>query len=355
MKIAWVRGAESLSFNRPHTFFVLGVRGSGKSSLLEHIGERYLERGHAVLYLFGSKDGEGLAWLRSPWVKEKKVLLIHGDNVDVTCPFDTRPVGKISLRDFGNYDILVSASPLYSSPNDEFRQVARLQDLLYKRLSWRRLVYVIVRESSNLYYSRIKLGEDQLSAKASMIYLVREARHMGMALGLDTLKFTAVDSDLRVLIDFLFYKSLGLHGLPRDQWWIYRYFDPNAMQRLRPNEFVVVSRRGSLGCGVFPEIPWHKQEKEDILNRLGIRVEYGEEIDYGTDRRRYRTVSDMEHAKIIEDRATTQEGTMKIGKRFKRSSLTILLHIRKHNKKIEEQGYCDICRRVKSKFAEVKV
>ena len=63
MKVNWVRGNDNISFNRPHTFFTLGVRGSGKSSLLEHIGELYLNEGHGILDLFGSRDGENMAWL----------------------------------------------------------------------------------------------------------------------------------------------------------------------------------------------------------------------------------------------------------------------------------------------------
>jgi len=154
-----MRGNENLSFNRPHTYYVLGIRGAGKSSLLEHIAELHLERGHAILDLFGSRDGEGLAWLRSPWAEEKRILLYHGDNADVSAPYDTKKVSEASLSDLNDYDILISASPLYSSPSDEFLQVNRLTNLLYQRLSWRRLVYVIVREAANLYYSRLKVAE----------------------------------------------------------------------------------------------------------------------------------------------------------------------------------------------------
>jgi len=74
MKIYWIRGNENLSFNKPQTFFILGIRGSGKSSLLEHIGTKYLEKGCCILDLFGSRDGEGLAWLRSPYAQDKRIL-----------------------------------------------------------------------------------------------------------------------------------------------------------------------------------------------------------------------------------------------------------------------------------------
>jgi hypothetical protein len=74
-KILWAKGNEKIRFNRPDTWFCLGLRGTGKSSLLEHVAEQHLAEGHVVFDLFGSRDGEGLAWLRSPHVKDKQVLL----------------------------------------------------------------------------------------------------------------------------------------------------------------------------------------------------------------------------------------------------------------------------------------
>ena len=37
---------------------------------------------NAVVFdLFGSRDGEALAWLRSPYANEKKILVMHGQKV----------------------------------------------------------------------------------------------------------------------------------------------------------------------------------------------------------------------------------------------------------------------------------
>ena len=209
MIVIWRRGREQFSFYRPTTDFILGVRGGGKSSFLEHRAESFLKRKQAVFDLFSSRDGESLAWLRSEWANrdertpdsEKRILLIHGDNCDVTAPVYTKNISKVQLRDLEDYDILISSSPLYSSPTDEFSQVGKLTDLLYKRITWNKIVYTIVREASNLYYSRLKIEKNQTSAKAGMIYMIREARHLGIAMGLDTLKFTSIDLDIRAVID----------------------------------------------------------------------------------------------------------------------------------------------------------
>lgn len=95
MKVLWVRGNDAIRFNRPNTWFSLGLRGTGKSSLLEHIAEQYLAEGHVVFDLFGSRDGESLAWLRSPYARDKKILLLKGENVGVEASFPAKSVENV--------------------------------------------------------------------------------------------------------------------------------------------------------------------------------------------------------------------------------------------------------------------
>jgi len=346
MRVVWIRGSETIKFNRPHTFFILGVRGSGKSSLLEHTGEGYLKEGHGILDLFGSRDGEGLAWLRSPYAKDKKVLLVCGDNVSVNCSHHVKNISKVQLGDFNNYDIIISASPLYSHLDDEFLHTNRLLDILYKRLSWKRLVYTIVRESSNLYYSRLRVSKNQLTAKAEAAYLVREARHCGVAMGLDTLKYTSVDIDIRAVTDYLILKSQGVLGFPDDLQWLYGYFSPHVVRNMPPQYFCIVTRKGALGLGKFPELSWHKKEKENILRAVGIKVEPGDRIEYGESRGTFKTIGDEEHVKIV-DLYMQNKSMAAIAKEQDRSSASIHSQINRHNEAIEQQGFCSKCRRMK--------
>ena len=97
MRVLWARGNDTVKLNRPSTWFCLGVRGSGKSSFLEHVACQYLKEDAVVFDLFGSRDGEGLAWLRSPYAKDKKILLLHGDNVDVDASFPVKSVESVKL------------------------------------------------------------------------------------------------------------------------------------------------------------------------------------------------------------------------------------------------------------------
>lgn len=352
MRIAWVRGEKHVSFNRPSTWFTLGVRGSGKSSFIEHVGELYHEQGHTILDLFGSRDGEGLAWLRHPNIDPETVLLVSGDNVDLSAPVDAVKVSELSLGHFEKYRVVISSSPLYSSPDSEFQEVNRITGLLYKRMTWNKLVYLLSREAANLYYSRIKITSNQLSAKSDMVYLIREARHMGVAMGLDTLKFTSIDSDIRAVTDYLVFKAQGIAGLPSDLSWVYRYIDPSTMRTMKPSQFVALHRGGALGIGVFKELGWHKQEKEHILNTLGITCEYGDEISYAENRGTFSTLGDHEHEEIIRAYIAERLSMNKIADKFGYSSGTPWRHVNDHNKEVQKNGECPRCKRVGGEFAD---
>lgn len=354
MKIRWVRSNERIYFNRPHTWLILGVRGSGKSSQLEHVAEHYLDKGHCVLDLFASRDGENLAWLRSRWAKEKRILLIHGDGIKVKSEFDVKNVGKVGLKDFTDYDILISATPLYASADQQFLETNKLTNLLYKRFTWKRLVYALVREASNLYYSRLKVSENQLQAKASFIYMIREARHMGVALGLDTLRFYSVDIDIRRLADYTILKSQGVQGLTKDLHFLYSIFEPHMVRRMRPEQFLIVTKMGNIGMGVFPEVPWHKKEKENIIKAVSLDIEHERPSGAKEDEQRgsYYRVGDATHAKII-SLHVEGIGYQKIADELKiASSRTPYNHVGLHNRSVKSNRYCPRCRRANGEYSK---
>ena len=349
MKIKWVRGNERISFNRPNIWFCLGVKGSGKSSFLETLGEYHLDMNHVVLDLFGSADGEGLAWLRSPYAENKRILLLHGENVDVDCSFDVKTASKLTLKDFDQYDLIINARPLYSNADDEFMNAAQIMDKIYKRISWKRLLYCVVREAANLFYSRLKISENQVMAKSQMIYMIREARHVGMSMGLDSLRYYAIDIDIRNITDYLILKSQGLLGLSKDLKWLYSIFQPLSIRNLPPDRFIILTRKGCIGMGRFTEVTWHKQEKENILRAVGIHVEPAAEPPKQAEYRgTFKTVSDKEHAEIIRLYIEEKMAMHVIAKQIGRSNRTVYEHIQKHNESIIRSAFCPICRRVKS-------
>jgi hypothetical protein len=184
-----------------------------------------------------------------------------------------------------------------------------------------------------------------------MIYFIREARHLGITLALDTLRFTAVDIDVRGTIDFLIFKALGIQGLARDLFWVYKFIEPSVLRRMMPSQFVIMTRTGCLGLGVFPELAWHKRERENILKEVGVEVEYSEELQYAQDRGTFKTVGDREHSVIIREYIESNQGMVKISKRLGISSGTVSNHVRAHNKALAEGGECPRCARVDSTFS----
>jgi len=106
------------------------------------------------------------------------------------------------------------------------------------------------REAANLYYSRLKVADNQTQAKADMTYVVREVRHMGMAMGLGTLKFTSID--IRAVIDYMIFNAQGILGIPRDLWWIFNTLDPSDMRRYRPGDSPYWQARAAWASGCSP-------------------------------------------------------------------------------------------------------
>jgi ParB family chromosome partitioning protein len=213
--------------------------------------------------------------------------------------------------------------------------------------------YQMVRraEAANFYYSRIKVSDSQQVAKSNMIYLIREARHVGLALGLDSLRYYSIDVDVRSLSDFMVFKAQGLQGLGRDLHWLYSLLKPSAIQNMPKENFVILSKNGAVGTGEFEEIPWHKKEREDILRETGITVTYGEQVFVGEERGRYRTIGDREHAEIIRIYVEEGIGMGKVADRLRRSSKAVMDHIQDHNRYLQSAGACPICSRVKGPYA----
>jgi hypothetical protein len=352
LKVAWLVGSEAVSWSRPYVWLTLGVRGTGKSSFLEHLAEQHLENGNCVLDLFACRAGENLAWLRSKWAREKRILLLTDENTIVEAPdgFAIKPYTNLSLNDFNEYDLIINSSPLYRSLDAEYVSCNFIIDRLWHRLHWRRLIFTICREASSLMYSRLKVVENQQAAKAFLVYWLRESRHVGCSLGLDSVRLTSLDVDVRSLADYTVFKSQGSGGLPRELYFIYRYVQPTFLQNMKPSQFVILSRRGHIGLGVFPYPSWHKEEGEDILSKLNIKVAFEEKPEEGEYRGRYRTLGDKDHAEIIELYVNGGLSMWKIAERLKRSDKTIYDHITSHTKKVQQIGYCPKCRRAGSKL-----
>jgi hypothetical protein len=183
-----------------------------------------------------------------------------------------------------------------------------------------------------------------------MICLIGEARHVGLALGLDSVRWYAID--IRNL-NYLILKAQDVQGLASDLQWLCSYFNPSTVRNMPPQYFIIISKTGALGIGEFPYPEWHKKEKENIFLNAGIKVEPGEPLYEGEYKGTFKTVGDKEHAEMI--RLYIEEGLSinKIAEVLRRSSRTPLIQIQRHNGAVERSGVCPACRHVKSKHERV--
>lgn len=327
------------ALTKPYVYATYGTRGSGKSSLTENIAYRYPK----VLDLFGSRDNEGLAWCRSP---KKRILFLKGGSVEIDSQWKAVNCVDFTLSDAKDYDAIISASCFYGSIQEEWYGIGKLMDKLWYRGAYKEVWCLVIREAGSLLYSRQSLGDTQEKAKNYMTYVLREMRHCGFALTLDSIRWRAIDINIRTLADYTFLKAQGIAGLPSDLNWLYQYYDPHSINRMAVNKFIVVNDKGPIGDGEFSCPYWHKKEHEDLTKLLDIRITRNELPDTGETG--VTRVGDYEHVRIVKARHETGLSMEKLGEKLGRSSKTIHKHITYHNSTIDTLGECDRCARVKS-------
>lgn len=314
----------------------------------------FVRRHGKVCWSGNSRDNEGIAWCRSPY--KDQVLLLVGDSVKVKSRFPSVKVSDFKLSSMKGHKVLVSVSGFYSSDREQNRAVQTVMTELWRRSGWSHIWCLILREMANLIYARLSIGEDQAQAKAYMIFVLREMRHMGFALCGDSIKFKSVDSDLRALADYTYIKACGKEGLPSDLEWLYSIFEPFSVMRMPVDQFIIVSRRGTVGRGFFACPPWHKKENENIFKLLNIDIEHTDEPDLDT---RGGRINDREHVDIIKKRFAGPNGKVlsftKLAVKCERSTSTVYNAVLYHNQEVAERGFCDRCKRLEGPLASVKV
>ena len=352
----WIRFSEEMNYRKANCCLVQGVKESGKSALCEALATHYSEQDEKckIFDLFGSRDGEGLGWLRSPY--KDSVLLVHGDSVKLNCQWDTVKVSDLSFRHIEKHKVIITVAGFYSTLREEHNATSTITTLLYSRKHWTEIWTLLLRELANLIYSRVTIGEDQAKAKAFLIFFLREMRHSGYAVCADSIKFTSVDSDIRSLSDYMYFKAQGKEGLPNELKYLYKYFIPFSITRMPTDRFIILSKKGSIGRGYFECPPWHKREHEDMFKIFDIRPDYGDKQDLETTRGR---LSDSEHVKIIAEKQTKVKGKPisypKLAARTGRSLSTVYNVVQSHNEQIESLGFCEVCKRMTSPLETVKV
>jgi len=274
---------EEFDWTKPQRIFVNGIIGAGKSAFLEALAEQYLVRGNNVADLYGSSAGEALAWLRSPWVVDHKLsaLLIRGDTEISFLDGQSFPVKfwkDVTLEDFEKNRIVISTTPLYNSRDEEYNACNQLMRLFDKRIGYSKFIFALIREAKYLVYARIKFSEGTKSTKASGIDLITQSRHHGLSLGLDAQRSASIDKEIRDLLSYRVFKSMGNMTVSIEDYY-FSFWRPPWVARMRPGQFAIISDTGNVGRGYNQFPTWHKRERENLVKALGINIKYSDKPD----------------------------------------------------------------------------
>lgn len=369
IKGKWLRFREKLPFrgrrvvkNVAPCIVILGLRGTGKSSLCECLATHYAEldrppeKTGKILDFFASRDSENLAWCRSKY--SESILFVGGTSTDVSSSWDYKHINEVKLSDFRKYKVVIAAPAFFSNLTEEHYFIQTITEKLRHRTYWNRPWALIIREAANLIFSRISIGQNEAQAKAGFIYMVREARHSGLSVLADAVRFKSIDIDLRQIADFTAIKSVGMYGLPAEIRFIYGILEPFSVMKFPPELFILLTKGGAIAKAKFEFPEFHKLPKENLLKILDIQIEHGEVPDYGD--KGFKAVSDFEHVKMIRMRLEDGEkgrklSLEKISKLLQRSSATPFRVIRDHNAEIDSLGFCSRCKRAReTKYMSVK-
>jgi len=334
-------------WDRPRRYLFLGLAESGKSNLNEHFAAHHPK----ILDLYGSKDNENLCWCRESSPVDD-ILLVHGDNTSVSASWDTKKVSDVKMRDIERHECTITTDAFYSTDPVKYSGIQTISDNLYNRKSWRKgdIIYLLLRETMNVIYSRLSQGKGEKEAKADLLYFIRELRHFGFSVGYDSLRWTGLEKEIRDLADFMVFKRVGEKGLPRDKRFLYGYVEPKAFAQMNHNEYVLLKSNGAIGYGQSPLLKWHKEEGIDLVKELGIEIDHGEEI-LETEQGR---IGDREHERII--RTYLGNESMELtSKLCHRGLSTVSRHVAYHNDAIAQTGSCPRCTRLGSDLADTHI
>ena len=90
----------------------------------------------------------------------------------------------------------------------------------------------------------------------------------------------------------------------------------------------------------------NKQEKENIIKQVGLKIEYGEEPVHSIDRHKFKTVGDSKHSEILALYISENKSMQKIANQQNRSVATIHKQIKDHDEAVARSGFCHHCKRV---------
>jgi hypothetical protein len=258
------------------THRILGDRFTGKSALGEAISFDYLAEGSTLYDFYAANDNESLAALNGPY--KDRAVLVHGDQVKLGGNFETLKISELDPRRTADGKLFITCKAFYPGEEEHYGALFSFTRKVQTRNSWDRVDVLFIREAQEYISSKLRTGQSRTRKEAAEDFLDfhNQCYHSGMAVVLDSQREMEVAKGARELSTFTYFKNLGAQEIPRRIWWIasdrFANFDLDALRRLKPNQFVIMTNRNSVGLGVFDMPRWHINRGEGLLGKLGITV-----------------------------------------------------------------------------------
>lgn len=274
-----------IDVDAPLRYVANGISGAGKSELLRNISAHFPK----VIGVYGSGDDEVLADLRAHDYRDRvggrigknlenweNGLIIGPRTTSVTSSWDYVTYDNLTLKDIERHGVIVCPRRIYPSLSSFFRGTERVVNVLQQREDERPVWFVKILEAANVLYARTTIGHVRAAdAKAYLIFLQRELRHNGLALGLDSQYSVSMDKEIRVNAEYTFWKNMGSDRLPKDVNWMHGWVTPDGFAGMYPNEWVCKDKWGGVYLGTSKMPPWYRRHRENLYKTLDIKRDVG--------------------------------------------------------------------------------
>ena len=275
-----------IDVDAPLRYVANGISGAGKSELIRNVSAHFPK----MVGLYGSADDETLADLRAFDYRNKvgarigknlenweRGLIIGPSTTSVASSYDYVTYDDLTLHDIENHGVIVCPRRVYPSIRSFFRATEHIVDVLQQREDERPVWFLKILEAANVLYARTTIGHVRAAdAKAYLIFLQRELRHSGLALGVDSQYSVSMDKEIRTNAEYTFWKNMGSDKIPKDVNWMQGWVTPDGFAGMYPNEFVCKDKWGGIYLGTAKMPPWYRRHREKLYETLGIKRDVGE-------------------------------------------------------------------------------
>jgi hypothetical protein len=275
----------SLKFNRPDSYGISGVKGSGKSALLVSIGAAYHMRGGSIIDAYAGNDNESLCWLLSPF--KDNVVLVHGEGVEFKFhneQYNTIAASDLNARELPSGKIFIISKmafgPDAASETLYYDFLNKLSTDASHRDHWdtRRIDCWLIRESQEYIGSRLSstISANSRAALEAFTRFFVQSLHSGWAIVFDRPRWVNVVKDVRELSNFEIIKRQGKLQQDRANRWWFKHVTPRFLRRMGPDTGLLVAESGTLAILKFRFPPWLWNTKNgfSITRKLGIEPVY---------------------------------------------------------------------------------